>query len=227
MPPLISSSSVLSYLLQVGLDSGINPISPEMTGTRALIAFHDPNSGQLILLSYILDPTVKLQRTPLLYRPLDIHLLSSSATLYGGHMATIHDVATIQIYAAFKIIPNKMKIYYVWDRGLYVQGYFPTIHQSAINDLASIATIDVLSATTAKAHNNNIMTLKIIHSIINSISWGILLLIGAITARYLRHIQALWLVWFYAHAGVQLYAVFLGTVGFSIGISVTTRPKSP
>ncbi|XP_022872534.1 cytochrome b561 and DOMON domain-containing protein At2g04850 [Olea europaea var. sylvestris] len=197
---------------------GINPISPEMTGTRALIAFPDPNSGQLVLLPYILDPTVKLQRTPLLSRPLDIHLLSSSATLYGGRMATIHDGATIQIYATFKLVPNKTKIHYVWNRGLYVQGYSPTIHQTAINDLSSIATIDVLSATTAKAQNNNIRTLKIIHGIINAISWGMLLPIGAVTARYLRHIQTLGPTWFYAHAGVQLFAVFLGTVGFSIGI---------
>ncbi|CAA2984630.1 cytochrome b561 and DOMON domain-containing At2g04850 [Olea europaea subsp. europaea] len=189
-----------------------------MTGTQALIAFPVPNTGQLVLLPYILDPTVKLQRTPLLSRPLDIHLLSSSTVLYGGRMTTIHDCGTIQIYATFKLVPNKTKIHYVWNRKLYVQGYSPTIHQTAINDLSSIATIDVPSATTAKAHNNNIRTLKIIHGIINAISWGILLPIGAVTARYLRHIHALGPAWFYAHAGVQLFAVFLGTVGFSIGI---------
>lgn len=38
------------------------------------------------------------------------------------------------------------------------------------------------------------------------------------TARYLRHIQALGPAWFYAHAGMQLFAFFLGTVGFAIGI---------
>ena len=48
---------------------GINPNSAEMTGTRALIAFPDPNSGKLVLLPYILDPTVKLQKSPLLSSP--------------------------------------------------------------------------------------------------------------------------------------------------------------
>ncbi|KAL0341452.1 UNVERIFIED_CONTAM: cytochrome and DOMON domain-containing protein [Sesamum calycinum] len=81
---------------------GINPTSPEMTGTRALIAFPDPNSGQLVLLPYILDPTVKLQKNPLLSRPLDIHVLSSSATLYGGRMATIHN-AHHPKYATIKL----------------------------------------------------------------------------------------------------------------------------
>ncbi|XP_050247837.1 cytochrome b561 and DOMON domain-containing protein At2g04850 [Quercus robur] len=196
---------------------GINPSSPEMTGTRALIAFPDPNSGQIVLLPYILDPTVKLQKNPLLSRPLDIHLLSSSATLYGGKMATVHNGATIQIYATFKLVPNKTKINHVWNRGLYVQGYSPTIHPTTSNDLSSFATIDVLSGS-ATAQHDNIKTLKTAHGIINAISWGLILPIGAVTARYLRHIQALGPAWFYAHAGMQLFAFFLGTVGFAIGI---------
>ncbi|KAH0653395.1 hypothetical protein KY289_031073 [Solanum tuberosum] len=166
---------------------GINPNSPEMTGTRALIAFPDPNSGQLVLLPYIIDPSVKLQKNPLLSKPLDIHLLASSSTLYGGKMATIHNGATIQIYATLKLVSNKTKnVHFVWNRGIYVQGYSPTIHPTNINDLSSIATIDVLS--------------------------------GAVTARYLRHVESLGPTWFYVHAGVQLSGILLGTIGFAIGI---------
>lgn len=63
---------------------GINPTSAaQMTGTRALVAFSDPNSARLVVLPYILDPTVKLQRGPLLSRPLDLRLLSSSALFRG------------------------------------------------------------------------------------------------------------------------------------------------
>ncbi|KAK6148339.1 hypothetical protein DH2020_019251 [Rehmannia glutinosa] len=197
---------------------GINPTSPEMTGSRALIAFPDPNSGQIVLLPYILDPTVKLQKNPLLSRPLDVHVIASSAALYGGRMATIHNGATIQIHATIKLVPNKTKIHFVWNRGLYVQGYSPTIHPTTLDDLSSTTTIDVLSGATAKNNNNNIRLLKTVHGVINAISWGLLLPIGAVTARYLRHIQAIGPVWFYVHAGVQISAVFLGTVGFSIGI---------
>ncbi|KAA8526579.1 hypothetical protein F0562_008218 [Nyssa sinensis] len=196
---------------------GINPTSAQMTGTRALITFPDPNSGQLVLLPYILDPTVKLQRTELSSRPLDIHLLSSSATLYGGRMAMVHNGATIEIYATLKLIPNKTKIHLVWNRGLYVQGYSPTIHPTTTSDLSSISTIDVMSGTAAAGHSN-IRTLKVVHGVINALSWGILLPIGAATARYLRHIQALGPAWFYAHAGTQIFSFFLGTVGFAIGI---------
>ncbi|GAV74596.1 Cytochrom_B561 domain-containing protein/DUF568 domain-containing protein [Cephalotus follicularis] len=199
---------------------GINPSSPEMTGTRALVAFPDPNSGQLVLLPYILDPTVKLQKTQLLSRPLDIHLISSSATLYGGKLATIHNGATIQIYATLKLEANKTKIHYVWNRGLYVQGYSPTIHPTSSNDLSSIATIDVLFGSESEAvqHDINIRRLKIAHAVINAAAWGVLLPIGAVVARYMRHIQAVGPAWFYGHAGVQLFAFSLGSAGFGIGI---------
>ena len=199
---------------------GINPTSPEMTGARVLVAFPDPNSGQLVLLPYILDPTVKLQKSPLLSRPLDIHLISSSATLYGGKMATIRDGATVQIYATVKLVPNKTEIHHVWNRGLYVQGYSPTIHPTTSNDLSSIATFDVLSGAAATPHNN-INILKLVHGIINAISWGLLLPMGAVTARYFRHIQALGPTWFYIHSEIQLSALFLGTVGFAIGIRLS------
>lgn len=197
---------------------GMNPTSPEMTGTRALIAFPDPNSGQIVLLPYILDPTVKLQKSPLLSRPLDIHLVSSSAAMYGGKMATVHNGATIQIFSTLKLKPNKTKIHLVWNRGLYVQGYSPTIHPTTSSDLSSITTFDVLSGSSAVQHNNNVKALRVIHGTVNAISWGLLLPIGAVTARYLRHIQSLGPTWFYVHAGIQLFAFSLGTVGFAIGV---------
>ncbi|GAB2274982.1 hypothetical protein Dimus_009751 [Dionaea muscipula] len=210
---------------------GINPTSPEMTGTRALIAFPDPNSGQLILLPFVLDPSVKLQQqtsgTPvLLSRPLDhIHLVSSSVAMYGGQMATVHDGATVQIFATLKLpSPNKTKIHHVWNRGLYVQGYSPTIHPTTINDLSSVTTIDVLSGSTvSERHDHNnidmIATLKLVHGVINAVSWGIMIPIGTVIARYLRaHVQALGPCWFYAHACVQLVGFLLGSIGFGIGI---------
>ncbi|KAF6171066.1 hypothetical protein GIB67_037355 [Kingdonia uniflora] len=196
---------------------GINPNSPEMTGTSALIAFPDPNSGVLVVLSYILDSTVKLQKTQLLSRPLDIHLVESSAILYGGKMATIHNGAAVQIYATIKLEPNETKINLVWNRGLYVQSYSPTIHPTSVNDLSSVATVDVLSGVSAP-HHENTYTMKNVHGVLNAISWGLLLPIGAVTARYFRHMKSVGVSWFYAHAGIQLSAFVLGTTGFAIGI---------
>ncbi|RZC46116.1 hypothetical protein C5167_039061 [Papaver somniferum] len=200
---------------------GINPTSAEMTGTRALVAFPDPTSGSIVVLTYILDPTVKLQRSALLSRPLDIHVVSSSATLYGGRVGSeesVHSGAAVQIFTTLKLSPNKTKINLVWNRGLYVQGYSPTIHPTTVSDLSSVATIDILSGFSAGGVHNNIKTLKITHGILNAVSWGFLLPIGAITARYFRNIQSVGVIWFYAHAGIQLTAFVLGAIGFAIGV---------
>lgn len=196
---------------------GINPTSPEMTGTRALVAFSDANSGLLIVLPYLLDPSAKLQRGPLLSQPLDIHLLSSSAVLSGGRAASVHDGATVQIFATLKLVPNKTKIHHVWNRGLYVQGYSPTIHPTTLTDLSSVATIDVMSGAAAGGPTN-VHVLKSVHAVFNTVSWGILLPMGALGARYLRQVQSIGPSWFYAHAATQLTAILIGTVGFAIGI---------
>ncbi|KAK9151393.1 hypothetical protein Syun_009702 [Stephania yunnanensis] len=160
-----------------------------MTGTRALIAFSDPNSGQLVVLTYILDPTVKLQRSPLLSRPLDIHLISSSAALYGGRMASIHDGASVEIFASFKLVPNRTKV-----------------------NLASLCA--------AASGDNRIKTMKAIHGVLNALSWGFLLPVEALMARYFRHMQAVGVMWFYAHAGIQLSAFVLGAARFGIGVQL-------
>ncbi|XP_068668854.1 cytochrome b561 and DOMON domain-containing protein At2g04850 [Aristolochia californica] len=196
---------------------GINPISAEMTGTRALIAFSDPNSGHLVVLPYILDPTVKLQRTPLLSRPLDVHLLSSSASLYGVKAAVVHEGAPVQIYGTFKLEPNRTRIHLVWNRGLYVQGYSPTIHPTTTADLGSITTVDITSGVVTSGHTK-ISTLKSTHAVLNSVSWGFFLPVGAVTARYLRQIQSIGPTWFYVHAAIQLTGFVLGTIGFAIGM---------
>ncbi|CDY50041.1 BnaC03g44950D [Brassica napus] len=190
-----------------------------MTGSRVLIAFPDPNSGQLILLPYVLDSSVKLQKGPLLSRPLDLlRLSSSSASLYGGNMATIRNGASVQIYASVKLSSNNTKIHHVWNRGLYVQGYSPTIHPTTSTDLSSFSTFDVTSGFATVKRNSGSRALKVTHGVINAVAWGFLLPAGAVTARYLRQMQSIGPTWFYIHAAIQLTGFLLGTVGFSLGM---------
>jgi len=131
-------------------------------------------------------------------------------------LATIHNGAQVQISATVKLSPNMTKIHSVWNRGLYVQGYSPTIHPTTINDLSSATTIDLLSGIAR--HETDLKNLKTVHGAINAISWGLMLPIGIVMSRYLRHIQALGPAWFYAHASIQLTGFILGTIGFAIGI---------
>ncbi|KAJ0982230.1 hypothetical protein J5N97_010485 [Dioscorea zingiberensis] len=197
---------------------GLNPTSPQMTGTRALIAFSDPTSGGLVLLPYIIDPSVKLQRGPLVSRPLDTPLLSSSAVLRHDK-PSIRSGAVVEIHATIKLVPNRTRINHIWNRGLYVQGYSPTIHPMSTADLASRATIDVVS-TSATVAPSVPSWAKPMHGALNALSWGFLLPAGVVIARYIRQFESAGPTWFYAHAGVQATGYVLGIAGFAIGIAM-------
>ncbi|KAJ3695266.1 hypothetical protein LUZ60_000643 [Juncus effusus] len=196
---------------------GINPNSASMTGARALAAFSDPTTGSLIVLPFILDPSVKLQSAPLVSRPLDIQLLSSSVS---SSNSGVRDGDSVQIFFTVKLSPNRTRINLVWNRGLYVQGYSPTIHPTTASDLASHATIDVVSTAT---ETSPIVSSKLrwIHFALNCISWGLILPVGVALARYLRPFTSLFgPTWFYVHATVQIIGFMAGTAGFAIGIKM-------
>ncbi|WOK93078.1 cytochrome b561 and DOMON domain-containing protein [Canna indica] len=199
---------------------GLNPDSPSMTGTHALVAFSDPSSGGLLLLPFVLDSSVKLQSSPLLSRPFGLHLLSSSAVLRGAR--SVSDGAAVQIFATLKLSPNRTRLHHVWNRGLYVQGYSPAIHPTTPSDLASCATVDIVStATEAGAPPPD--ALRTAHAVLNAASWGFLLPAGVAVARYLRQRTSLGPSWFYAHAAVQIAGILAGTAGFALGIVLGAR----
>ncbi|XP_009407734.3 cytochrome b561 and DOMON domain-containing protein At2g04850 [Musa acuminata AAA Group] len=201
---------------------GLNPDSPAMTGAHALVAFSDPTSGGLLLLPFVLDPSVKLQRAPLLSRPFGLHLLSSSAVLRGAPSARAG--AEVQIFAILKLSPNRTRLHHVWNRGLYVQGYSPTIHPTAPSDLASRATIDIAS-TASEVTPPAPDALPSAHAALNAASWGFLLPAGVAVARYLRQRTSLGPSWFYAHAATQIVGFLLGTAGFAMGIILGSRSR--
>ncbi|XP_074314904.1 cytochrome b561 and DOMON domain-containing protein At3g07570-like [Silene latifolia] len=55
------------------------------------------------------------------------------------------------------------------------------------------------------------------HGALNMIGWGIFMPIGAIVARYFRHLDP---VWFYTHTTVQILGFLFGVVGFMLGFVV-------
>jgi hypothetical protein len=67
-------------------------------------------------------------------------------------------------------------------------------------------------------------TMKNVHRILNTISWGILMPIRAIIARYLKRFEYADPLWFYLHISSQLLAYILGClVGFGTRIFLGIR----
>lgn len=205
---MISSSGWIGW--------GINPVAPNvMVGTRALIAFRNP-SGSSVVLPYYLDEAVKNLQSPLVSKKTDLHVLKSSVELSSSSSARIF--VTIKLSFNHSTLLN-----HVWNRGASVQGYSPAIHGTSVQDLRSAKTIEMVSGSVRSKAGNTIFdrqNLRVAHGILNSISWGFLLLLGVITARYLRQFESLDPAWFYIHISLQLAGYALGATGWAIGIKL-------
>ncbi|KAF5198452.1 Cytochrome b561 and domon domain-containing protein [Thalictrum thalictroides] len=60
-------------------------------------------------------------------------------------------------------------------------------------------------------------TLRRVHGILNMIGWGIIMIIGAMAARYLKQWDP---IWFYSHSSIQLLGFFMGVSGVILGFVV-------
>ncbi|CAN1347943.1 Cytochrome b561 and DOMON domain-containing protein At5g47530 [Linum perenne] len=58
------------------------------------------------------------------------------------------------------------------------------------------------------------------HGILNAVSWGILMPIGAIIARYLKVFKSANPAWFYLHVGCQFSAYVVGVAGWGTGLKL-------
>lgn len=59
-----------------------------------------------------------------------------------------------------------------------------------------------------------------IHGVLNAVSWGILMPIGAIIARYMRVFKSADPAWFYLHVTCQSSAYIIGVAGWATGIKL-------
>lgn len=210
---MISSSGWIGW--------GINPVAPNvMVGTRALIAFRDP-SGSSVVLPYYLDEAVKNLQSPLVSKKIDLHVLKSSVEFRSS---------SARIFATIKLNFNHSNslLNHVWNRGASVQRYSPAIHGTSVEDLRSTKTVEMVSGSVRSKTGNifsNPENLKVIHGILNSMSWGFLLFLGVITARYLRQFECLDPAWFYIHVSLQLAGYAMGATGWAIGIKLGKLSK--
>nr|XP_043622686.1 cytochrome b561 and DOMON domain-containing protein At3g07570-like [Erigeron canadensis] len=62
--------------------------------------------------------------------------------------------------------------------------------------------------------------LKRTHGILNAVGWGVLIPIGAIIARYFKHVKPFW---FYAHSSIQLSGFIIGLSGIISGLILENR----
>uniref|UniRef100_A0A804UDX5 Cytochrome b561 and DOMON domain-containing protein n=1 Tax=Zea mays TaxID=4577 RepID=A0A804UDX5_MAIZE len=109
----------------------------------------------------------------------------------------------------------------VWQVGAAVSsGGVPAPHAMGADNLAAKAKLDLLRATTVAAGADSATRKRNIHGVLNAVSWGLLLPMGAIFARYLKTFRAADPAWFYLHVTCQLIGYGVGVSGWATGMKL-------
>ncbi|CAH8384139.1 unnamed protein product [Eruca vesicaria subsp. sativa] len=129
-----------------------------------------------------------LQESPLSFRVTQV-----SAEYVNGEMT---------IFATMVLPHNTTVVNHLWQDGPLKGGDRLEMHAKSGVHLKSMSTLDLLSGQvteTKSSVNGNMLLVKRIHGLVNTVSWGILMPIGVMAARYMKTYETLDPTWFYVH----------------------------
>ncbi|KAL8253106.1 hypothetical protein R6Q59_036799 [Mikania micrantha] len=141
----------------------------------------------------------------------DLQILGNTSSVFTD---------SARIYIAFQLVtnqPSERLVYAIGDRNDPVPSppsYRLPQHRSQSSIRLNYASGQG-SQTTAPYSN-----LKRSHGMLSMIGWGILIPLGAMVARYFKHLDSLW---FYMHTGIQSLGFILGLAGVIAGLVLNDR----
>ncbi|KAF8402354.1 hypothetical protein HHK36_013308 [Tetracentron sinense] len=133
-----------------------------------------------------------------------------------GSLQVVENSAAIilqssRLYLAFQLNttqPQSRLIYSVGQRDTFPPPNYRLLqHRDQVSTSLNYVTGQ---STSLSPHSR----LRKSHGVLNMLGWGILMLIGAITARYFRQWDP---IWFYAHVSIQLLGFIFGLSGLIAG----------
>ncbi|KAL7213712.1 hypothetical protein ACSBR2_016274 [Camellia fascicularis] len=189
---------------------GINPKPNKMVGTQAIIAYQKPDGNMAVYTSSVDSYATQLQKGNLSFPVSDLSALFSNDEII--------------IFATIQLPNNSSTINHVWQDGP-ITGNHLGIHDLSGHHLQSMGTLNLLSGQVFASHGSDSKTkLKISHGVLNTISWGIMMPIGLLVARYLKAVgPAADPLWFYLHIVVQLSAYIIGLAGGATGFLLLSK----
>ncbi|KAL1369937.1 hypothetical protein HN51_000283 [Arachis hypogaea] len=191
----------------------INPTSQGMVGSQAFLAFR--NSSDATLKAY--TSSVTSYDTLLEEGSLSFPVYSVSASYSNGDMI---------LFASFKLPENTTLLNHVWQEGPVSDDGTLGMHSLSGPNIQSFGTIDFVTGKVSETAGNSKIKLRKVHGILNGISWGILMPIGAILARYLKVFDGrLGATWFHVHRACQSMAYIIGIIGFATGSYMTRHNR--
>ncbi|PKI74014.1 hypothetical protein CRG98_005631 [Punica granatum] len=188
----------------------INPTSTGMPGAQALVAYQQSDGSMRAYMSPISGYSTGLQEGNLSF---DVSNLS--ATYSNGE---------ITIFATITPPGNSTSVNQVWQDGP-LNGGTPAQHALSGANTQSKGTLNFASGQAGSSGGSSRLEKKNIHGVLNVVSWGILMPIGVIIARYLRVFKSADPTWFYLHVTCQSSAYIIGVAGWATGLKLGSESK--
>ncbi|XWS75847.1 hypothetical protein CRYUN_Cryun01aG0127100 [Craigia yunnanensis] len=184
----------------------INPNGPTMMGSQALVAFVN-SSG----VAHAFTTSINTMNPSMQESNLSFEVPSLSATFENNEMT---------IFAVLRISENLLSTSQVWQEGP-VSNDQPRIHPTSGQNLLSTGSVNFLTGQSGGSASGGSRTRRRnVHGVLNTVSWGILMPLGAITARYMRVFKSADPAWFYLHVACQSSAYIVGVAGWATGIKL-------
>ncbi|KAJ4835288.1 hypothetical protein Tsubulata_048874 [Turnera subulata] len=184
----------------------LNPSGQRMAGSQALVAYQQSN-GTMIAYTAPVSASPTMQPGSLSFGVSNLR-----AEYSNGEMI---------IFATLQLDNTLLSTNQVWQEGP-LSGGSPSIHPTSGDNMQSVGTVDFATGTvtstgggiSSRARRRNV------HGLLNGVGWGVLMPIGAITARYLKVFKAADPAWYYLHISCQVIAYALGVAGWGTGLKL-------
>ncbi|KAK9663934.1 hypothetical protein RND81_14G007400 [Saponaria officinalis] len=183
----------------------LNPTKQGMVGAQALVALQSSSGAMRAYTSSVTTTAIST-------------LVQSSLSFEVSGLTAMNTASDIIIFATIK--PPSTSVNQVWQVGP-VSGGNPAAHNQGGANFKSMSNIDFLTGSTSSTSvGGSRQRKKNIHGVLNAVSWGTLMPLGAIIARYLRVFKSADPAWFYLHIACQCSAYILGVAGWGMGLKL-------
>lgn len=185
----------------------LNLQGKQMSGAQSLVAYHNSSSLPHAYTSALNNG----YSTSLAESTLSFGVSSISAEYVNNAMV---------IYATLALPSGQTGFNQVWQSGP-VSGGSPQVHPTSGDNMKSYGSVDfVTGESSGSGGGGSLQRRRNVHGVLNAVSWGTLLPLGAMIARYLKVFKSADPAWFYLHVACQSSAYIVGVAGWATGLKL-------
>uniref|UniRef100_A0A2C9UVC4 Cytochrome b561 domain-containing protein n=1 Tax=Manihot esculenta TaxID=3983 RepID=A0A2C9UVC4_MANES len=175
-----------------------------MIGSQAILAFHNSSGVPIAYTTPITSLSPSMQPGDLSFQVSNL-----KAEYSNGDMI---------IFATLHLTGSMISTNQVWQEGT-MSGTSFNPHAMDSPNRASVGTINFENGATV-AGTVRTSNEKNVHGVLNAVSWGVLMPMGIMIARYLKVFKVANPAWFYLHAACQSSAYIIGVAGWGTGLKL-------